>query len=155
MIARRAVSLTKHFTVAASRARVFSFLINPRNTSQWLTELKYVSHRPRGEVAVGSEVLCKVSAFGFTRNATFRFAAVDFPSFFRSEGASNGIAYKSEMLISGTNAEMASALDWTIEITLPKLLPLGDQLISNTISKDMDKGIEIIKTTLMEPNSYG
>lgn len=155
MTSRRTILMNKQFMVSASRERIFSFLIDPKNTSQWLPELKYVSHRPRGEVEVGSEVLCRVSAFGFTRNATFRFSAIDPPSFFRSEGTSSGVAYRSEFLILGEDTEMHSTLNWKIEIKLPKLLPLGGQLVSNAMSKDMDKGIERIVKILMEPGSNG
>ncbi len=85
MTSKWTISLRKEFTVESTRDDVFSFLINPKNTSQWLPGFSYVSHRPKGEVSVGSQVLCRVRAFGFTKNATFEFVAIDSPNFFRSE----------------------------------------------------------------------
>jgi carbon monoxide dehydrogenase subunit G len=142
MFSEKIISQSKECRVEARRADIFSFLIDPRNTPKWLPEISYVSHRPSGEISTGTQVLCRVRAFGISRDTSFEFIDFKPPHKFTTGGVSDAIEYQSEFSLTDLSNNLETLLKWKIEVRLPFFFSLGNQLIASTLSRDMDRGLK-------------
>ncbi len=142
MLFRGKVSSAASTRLRATPNDLFTFLVDPRNTQQWMETVEYVSHSPQDRIRVGTESICKISLLGITVHARFRIMELDEPRSFIEEGSSGQFNYTGRFDFVASDAEGFTDVTWSVTIEYPTILPFGTSYIENVMSSELTRTLQ-------------
>ena len=138
---RRSICTTATIQLSAAQIDVFDFVLDPANTKRWNDTVEYVSHRPRGMIRIGTDILCRVRFLGRTIQVPYRIVELDEPNGFLGEGSAEIFTFSSRIGFSTPSDEVYTDVTWSIEIAYPAILSFGSSFVTNRLANELEKSL--------------
>lgn len=135
----RSITTTADVTLVANPEDVFHFLFEPKNINKWIENVEYLSHRPAGQLAKGSEVACNITFLGTRTFATYKILDVEIGTYYIGAGKAGVITYEDRFDLLQSEKAGLTVVRWQFSIQYPFMLQIGIPFIRDQIVREQAK----------------